>query len=197
MNINNKLNINSKNTTTDAFTYFIWMILILSPLYVLYFLYSLATGSPIIYSTKPSVIFFIAGVITLFDIFAVHQIIIVRHWVSHILLSLIYFRLSLLFFNSLHYQVALHVLLHRIWLLTWLSYPCCPFTSLSRYRHILFIYYSVTIRIRSTERNFPMHKILTALFTLPFPVHFEIQICKYTLNPFFIFSFLSFFILPL
>lgn len=79
MNINNKLNINSKNTTTDAFTYFIWMILILSPLYVLYFLYSLATGSPIIYSTKPSVIFFIAGVITLFDIFAVHQIIIVRH----------------------------------------------------------------------------------------------------------------------
>jgi hypothetical protein len=79
MKINNKLNINSENTTTNAFTYFIWIILILSPLYVLYFLYSLATAGSIIYSRMPSVTFFIAGVIVLFDILAVHQIMTVRN----------------------------------------------------------------------------------------------------------------------
>lgn len=79
MKMDKKLNINSENTTKNAFTYFIWIILILSPLYVLYFLYSLATGGSIIYSTKPSVIFFMAGVITLFDILAVHQIMTVRN----------------------------------------------------------------------------------------------------------------------
>ncbi|WP_292390279.1 hypothetical protein [Methanosarcina sp. UBA5] len=46
----------SKNMSTDAFTYVTWAILILSPLYVLYFLYSLATGGSIIYTTIPSVI---------------------------------------------------------------------------------------------------------------------------------------------
>jgi hypothetical protein len=79
MKMDKKLNINSENTTKNAFTYFMWVILILSPLYVLYFLYSLATGGSIIYSTKPSVIFFMAGVITLFDILAVHQIMTVRN----------------------------------------------------------------------------------------------------------------------
>jgi len=79
MGMDNKRNINSKNMTTNTFTYFIWVILISSPLYVLYFLYSLATGGSIIYSTKPSVIFFIAGVITLFDILAVHQIMTARN----------------------------------------------------------------------------------------------------------------------
>jgi hypothetical protein len=74
-----KSNINSENMSTDAFTYVIWVILILSPLYVLYFLYSLATGGSIIYSTIPSVIFFVAGVITLFDILAVNQIMTVRN----------------------------------------------------------------------------------------------------------------------
>jgi hypothetical protein len=79
MKMDKKLNINSENTPKNAFTYFIWVILILSPLYVLYFLYSLATGGSIIYSTKPSVIFFMAGVITLFDILAFHQIMTVRN----------------------------------------------------------------------------------------------------------------------
>lgn len=79
MKINNKLNINSENTTMNAFTYFIWIILILCPLYVLYFLYSLATGGSIIYSGIPSVTFFMAGVIALFDILAAHQIMTVRN----------------------------------------------------------------------------------------------------------------------
>ncbi len=79
MKTNKKPNINSENATANAFTYFIWAILILSPLYVLYFLYSLATGGSIIYSTIPSVIFFVAGVITLYDILAVHQISTVRN----------------------------------------------------------------------------------------------------------------------
>ncbi len=78
MKTNKKPNINSENATTNAFTYFIRAILILSPLYVLYFLYSLATGGSIIYSRIPSVIFFVAGVITLYDILAVHQISTVR-----------------------------------------------------------------------------------------------------------------------
>ena len=76
---NKKLEINSENMSKDAFTYVIWAILIISPLYALYFLYSLATGGSIIYSTIPSVIFFVAGVITLFDILAAHQIMNVRN----------------------------------------------------------------------------------------------------------------------
>lgn len=71
---NKKLDVNNENMSKDAFTYVMWVILILSPLYALYFLYSLATGGSIIYSTIPSVIFFVAGIITLFDILAVHQI---------------------------------------------------------------------------------------------------------------------------
>jgi hypothetical protein len=76
---NKKSDLNSENISKDAFTYIIWVILIISPLYALYFLYSLATGGSIIYSTIPSVVFFVAGVITLFDILAVHQIITVRN----------------------------------------------------------------------------------------------------------------------
>jgi hypothetical protein len=79
MKKNKKPNVNNENATTNAFTYVIWAILILSPLYVLYFLYSLATGGSIIYSTIPSVIFFVAGVITLFDILAVNQIMNVKN----------------------------------------------------------------------------------------------------------------------
>ncbi len=75
----NSENLNSKNVSKDAFTYVIWVILIVGPLYALYFLYSLATGGSIIHSTIPSVVFFVAGVITLFDILAVHQIITVRN----------------------------------------------------------------------------------------------------------------------
>jgi len=76
---NKKPDVNSENMSKDAFTYVIWVILILSPLYALYFLYSLATGGSIIYSIIPSVIFFVAGVITLFDILAAHQIMTVRN----------------------------------------------------------------------------------------------------------------------
>jgi len=79
MKINKRPNINSGNTTTNVFTYVIWAILILSPLYVLYFLYSLATGGSIIYSRIPPIIFFVAGTITLFDFLAVHQISTVRN----------------------------------------------------------------------------------------------------------------------
>lgn len=76
---NKKTDINSENMSKDALTYVIWAILIISPLYALYFLFSLATGGSIIYSTIPSVIFFVAGVITLFDILAVNQIMNVRN----------------------------------------------------------------------------------------------------------------------
>lgn len=76
---NKKLDINSENMSKDAFTYIIWAILIISPLYTLYFLYSLATGGSIIYITIPSVIFFVAGAITLFDILAVNQIMTARN----------------------------------------------------------------------------------------------------------------------
>jgi hypothetical protein len=79
MEINNKMNINSKNMTMNIFTYFIWTILILSPLYVLYFLYSLATGSSIIYSRIYPIIFFIAGVLTFYDILSVYQIMTARN----------------------------------------------------------------------------------------------------------------------
>ncbi len=75
---NKKPNINSENMSNDVFTYVIWAILILSPLYLLYFLYSLATGGSITNSMIPSIVFFVAGVITLFDILAVHQITTVR-----------------------------------------------------------------------------------------------------------------------
>lgn len=75
----NSENLNSKNVSKDALTYVIWVILIIGPLYALYFLYSLATGGSIIYSTIPSVIFFVAGVITLFDILAVNQIMTVKN----------------------------------------------------------------------------------------------------------------------
>ena len=74
-----KPNIDSENMSKDALTYVMWAILIISPLYALYFLFSLATGGSIIYSTIPSVIFFVAGVITLFDILAVQQITIVKN----------------------------------------------------------------------------------------------------------------------
>jgi len=74
MKPNKKKDINSEDMSKDAFTYITWVILIISPLYALYFLYSLATGGSIIYSTVPSIIFFVAGVITLFDILAVQQI---------------------------------------------------------------------------------------------------------------------------
>ncbi|HEY3360570.1 MAG TPA: hypothetical protein VGK06_01760 [Methanosarcina sp.] len=77
--LNKKPEISSENMSKDAFTYVTWVILIISPLYALYFLYSLATGGSIIYSTIPSVIFFVAGVITLFDILAAHQIMTVRN----------------------------------------------------------------------------------------------------------------------
>ena len=76
---NKKPDINSENMSKDAFTYITWVILIISPLYALYFLYSLATGGSIIYSTIPSIIFFVAGVITLFDILAVQQIMNVKN----------------------------------------------------------------------------------------------------------------------
>ena len=76
---NKKLDINRENMSKDAFTYVIWAILIISPLYTLYFLYSLATGGSIIYTTIPSVIFFVAGAITLFDILAVNQIMTARN----------------------------------------------------------------------------------------------------------------------
>jgi len=76
---NKKPEINSENMSKDALTYVMWAILIISPLYALYFLFSLATGGSIIYSTIPSVIFFVAGVITLFDILAVQQITIVKN----------------------------------------------------------------------------------------------------------------------
>ncbi|WP_048121090.1 hypothetical protein [Methanosarcina barkeri] len=76
---NKKLDINSEKMSKDAFTYITWAILIISPLYALYFLYSLATGGSIIYSTIPSVIFFVAGTITLFDILAVQQIMNVKN----------------------------------------------------------------------------------------------------------------------
>lgn len=77
--LNKKTDINSENMSKDALTYVIWAILIISPLYALYFLFSLATGGSIIYSTIPSVIFFVAGIITLFDILAVNQIMTVRN----------------------------------------------------------------------------------------------------------------------
>lgn len=76
---NKKLDINSEKMSKDAFTYITWVILIISPLYALYFLYSLATGGSIIYSTVPSIIFFVAGVITLVDILAVQQIMNVKN----------------------------------------------------------------------------------------------------------------------
>ncbi len=79
MKTNKKPEINSENMSKDAFTYIIWAILIISPLYTLYFLYSLATGGSIIYITIPSVIFFVAGAITLFDILAVNQIMTARN----------------------------------------------------------------------------------------------------------------------
>lgn len=79
MKTNKKSDINSEKMSKDAFTYITWVILIISPLYALYYLYSLATGGSIIYSTIPSVIFFVAGVITLVDILAVQQIMTVKN----------------------------------------------------------------------------------------------------------------------
>lgn len=63
------------NHTNKIFTYVIWVILILSPLYVLYFLYSLVEGLPIIYDRIYPILFFVAGALTLYDILSVHQIV--------------------------------------------------------------------------------------------------------------------------
>lgn len=74
MEKNTKININDENMRNKIFTYIIWAILILSPLYTFYFSYSLARGLPIIYDRIPSMAFFVAGVLTFYDILSVNQI---------------------------------------------------------------------------------------------------------------------------
>ncbi len=76
MGKNKNIRIADENQTNKIFTYAIWIILILSPLYVLYFLYSLVEGLPIIYDRIHPIIFFVAGALTLYDILSVHQIMI-------------------------------------------------------------------------------------------------------------------------
>lgn len=74
MGKNKNIKIADESQTNKIFIYVIWVILILSPLYVLYFLYSLVEGLPIIYDRIHPIIFFVAGALTLYDIFSVHQI---------------------------------------------------------------------------------------------------------------------------
>jgi hypothetical protein len=74
MELNNKTSINSENLSKNLPIYIIWVVLILSPIYMLYFFYSLATGISIIYDTIYQLIFIITGMITLFEALAVQQI---------------------------------------------------------------------------------------------------------------------------
>jgi hypothetical protein len=74
MAINENINKNRNNINGKIFAYIMLAVFVLSVLYTLYFLYSLATGGSIIYDSIYPLLFFSTGTITFFGTLLIHQI---------------------------------------------------------------------------------------------------------------------------